>query len=73
MPSLLSPSKDRYDPNDCEKVFCPDPEPGTIFALSGIRRPAGCSVVMRPDRHVTPGLRSGARAELAALFDRSRR
>lgn len=72
MPPLLPPSEGRYGPIDCEKVFCPDPEAGNIFALSGIRWPAGCSAVMRPDRHVAHGLPRGARAELAAFFDRSR-
>ncbi|QGY04228.1 3-hydroxybenzoate 4-monooxygenase [Methylobacterium mesophilicum SR1.6/6] len=69
-PPLLRPSKGRYGLVDCEKVFCPDPKAGDIFALRGIRRADGCIVVVRPDQHVAHVLPLDAGTELAAFFDR---
>ena len=70
MPPLLRPPKGRYNLVDCEKVFCPDPKAGDIFALRGIWRADGCIVVVRPDQHVAHVLPLDAHAELAAFFDR---
>jgi phenol 2-monooxygenase (NADPH) len=69
VPPLLRPAKGRYGLVDCEKVFCPDPKAGDIFALRGLDRAAGCIVVVRPDQHVAHVLPLDAPAALAAFFD----
>ena len=51
MPSLLMPSKGRYELHDYEKMFCPDRRLGhDIFDLRGIDRDQGCIVIVRPDQ-----------------------
>ncbi len=69
MPPLLLPQKGRYGLRDYEKMFCPDPARGDIFAMRGIS-PAGCVVIVRPDQYVAQILPIGAHAAIAAFFDR---
>jgi phenol 2-monooxygenase len=70
MPPLLLPPKGRYGLRDYEKVFCPDLRGGhDIFAMRGIDRNAGCTVVVRPDQYVAHVLPLDGHAELAAFFD----
>jgi phenol 2-monooxygenase len=53
MPSVLLPRKGRFGLIDYEKMFCPDPKAGDIFALRGVNRETGCIVVVRPDQYVS--------------------
>ncbi|KRR29016.1 FAD-binding monooxygenase [Bradyrhizobium retamae] len=70
MPPLLLPRKGRYGLIDYEKMFCPDLKGGhDIFAMRGIDRDKGCTVVVRPDQYVAHVLPLDGHAELAAYFD----
>jgi phenol 2-monooxygenase len=69
MPPLLLPPKGRYGLRDYEKMFCPDPRSGDIFAMRGIDREKGCIVVARPDQYVAHVLPLDEHAAVAAYFD----
>jgi phenol 2-monooxygenase len=68
MPPLLLPAKGKYGLRDYEKIFCADPK-ADIFAMRGIDRAEGCTVVVRPDQYVAHVLPLGGTDELAAFFD----
>ena len=70
MPPMLLPSKGRYGLYDYEKMFCPDLKSGhDVFAMRGIDRTAGCTVVVRPDQYVANVLPLDDLAGLASYFD----
>lgn len=70
MPPLLFPSKGRYGLLDYEKMFCADLKSGhDVFAMRGIDRTAGCTVVVRPDQYVANVLPLDDFAGLASYFD----
>ncbi|WP_342730340.1 FAD-binding monooxygenase [Bradyrhizobium sp. B117] len=70
MPPLLLPRKGRYGLIDYEKMFCPDLKSGQdVFAMRGIDRKAGCTVVVRPDQYVATVLPLDDFAALASYFD----
>lgn len=52
MPARLFPAKGKLGLRDYEKIFCPDPAAGDIFAMREIDRQAGCLVLVRPDQYV---------------------
>src|SRR5579862_3070957 len=69
MPAFLLPRKGRYGLLDYEKMFCPDLKNGhDIFAMRGINREHGCTVVVRPDQYVAHVVPLGGCMELAAFF-----
>jgi phenol 2-monooxygenase len=68
MPSVLLPRKGRFGLIDYEKMFCPDPKAGDIFALRGVNRETGCVVVVRPDQYVSHVLPLDEHEALAAFF-----
>jgi phenol 2-monooxygenase len=53
MPPVLVPRKGTFGLIDYEKVFCPDPDAGDIFALRSVNRETGCMVLVRPDQYVS--------------------
>ncbi|WP_293799645.1 FAD-binding monooxygenase [uncultured Bosea sp.] len=69
VPALLRPTKGRYGLWDYEKLFCADTRSGQdIFDLRGVRREAGCVVVVRPDQYVAEILPLADGAALSAFF-----
>jgi phenol 2-monooxygenase len=68
MPSLLLPAKGKHGLRDYEKMFCADPKVD-IFALRGIERKVGCTIVVRPDQYVADVAPLGAWQQLAGYFD----
>jgi phenol 2-monooxygenase (NADPH) len=71
MPALLLPRKGRYGLCDYEKVFCADSRSGhDIFAMRGIDRGRGCTVIVRPDQYISQVLPLEAHLEVAGFFDR---
>jgi phenol 2-monooxygenase len=69
MPSLLKPKTGRLGLQDHEKVFCVDHKGvGDIFDMRGIKREAGCMVVVRPDQYIAHVLPLDGFDELAAFF-----
>ena len=70
MPPLLLPRKGRFGLIDYEKMFCPDLKAGNdVFAMRGIDRERGCTVVVRPDQYVAHVLPLDGYEQLAAFFD----
>ncbi|PPQ16474.1 3-hydroxybenzoate 4-monooxygenase [Bradyrhizobium sp. AC87j1] len=70
MPPMLLPSKGGYGLYDYEKMFCPDLKSGhDVFAMRGIDRKTGCTVVVRPDQYVASVLPLDDYAGLASYFD----
>ncbi len=65
LPPVLLPRKGRFGLVDHEKVFCPDPAAGDVFALRGIDREQGCMVLVRPDQYVAHVLPLEGSEELA--------
>jgi phenol 2-monooxygenase len=65
LPPVLLPRKGRFGLVDHEKVFCPDPAAGDVFALRGIDREQGCMVLVRPDQYVAHVLPLDGHQELA--------
>ena len=54
LPSLLMPSKGKYNLIDYEKVFCPNFKLGEdIFEMRGINKEKACVVIVRPDHNVS--------------------
>lgn len=69
MPELLRPNVGHFGLCDYEKVFCASVVQGeNIFAMRGIDRAKGCTVIVRPDQHVGHILPIEAREELTAYF-----
>lgn len=69
VPAFLRPAKGRYGLWDYEKLFCADTRSGQdIFDLRGVRREAGCVVVVRPDQYVAEILPLADGAALSAFF-----
>jgi phenol 2-monooxygenase (NADPH) len=68
MPAVLLPRKGQFGLIDYEKVYCPDPAAGDIFALRQVNRETGCMVVVRPDQHVAHVLPLNDHAGLAEFF-----
>lgn len=69
MPELLRPNVGHFGLFDYEKVFCASVVQGeNIFAMRGIDRAKGCTVIVRPDQHVGHILPIEAREELTAYF-----
>jgi phenol 2-monooxygenase (NADPH) len=68
MPTVLLPRKGRFGLVDYEKILCPDPGRGDVFALRGVDREAGCVVVVRPDQYVAHLLPLDEHESLAAFF-----
>jgi 2-polyprenyl-6-methoxyphenol hydroxylase-like FAD-dependent oxidoreductase len=70
MPSLLMPSKGRYDLIDYEKMFCPDIRSGEdIFDMRSICRREGCIVIIRPDQYIANVLPLSDFDGISAFFD----
>jgi phenol 2-monooxygenase len=67
LPAVLLPRKGAFGLVDYEKVFCPDPDAGDIFALRGVDRESGCIVVVRPDQYVAHVLPVDAHEALSAF------
>lgn len=68
MPQFLLPRKGRLGLVDYEKMFCPHPGKGNIFALRGIDTQKGCVLIVRPDQYVAHVLPIDAHEELAGFF-----
>ena len=69
LPSILLPRKGRFGLIDYEKTYAPDLKHGPdIFALRGIDRCQGATVVVRPDQYVANVLPLHAHQELTDFF-----
>ena len=70
-PSLLTPTKGKYNLVDYEKVFCPIFKTGqNIFEIREINKEEGCIVVVRPDQYISQVLGLNNWNEFCSHFER---